>query len=80
MEAGTSAHSDDVHLAKYKLDITSQFKTSERESQEKDVVGCLNNDQDGFFYISNFINEQEEEYLIEKVRYNPRLVLDVLCS
>jgi cellulose biosynthesis protein BcsQ len=54
-------------LASYKLDISAHLRPTEADAQDEDVIKSLNNDEDGFYYIPNFITEQEEEYLIEKV-------------
>jgi hypothetical protein len=63
--AGTSTSYKD--LSHYKLDSKDHFNSSEAASQEEDIVKCLTSDQDGFFYIPDFISEQEEEYLLDKV-------------
>lgn len=49
---------DEAELAKYRLDIKQHWTAPEGESSEQ---------ASGFYYIPHFINEQEEEYLIEKV-------------
>jgi hypothetical protein len=45
-------------LVKYRLDIKEHWTPPEGESSEL---------ASGFYYIPNFISEQEEGYLIEKV-------------
>lgn len=49
-------------LAKYKLQL--QETASEGDDRDSSL--------DGFFYIPEFISEQEEEYLIEKINTAPR--------
>lgn len=46
------------NLAEYRLDIKDYWTPSEGESSDQ---------LSGFYYIPNFISEQEEEYLIDKV-------------
>ncbi|UZJ52951.1 hypothetical protein CBS101457_002271 [Exobasidium rhododendri] len=60
-------------LASYKIDISAHIQKKEDPGlQEDDLTKCLASDEDGFFYIPNFISEQEEEYLREKIKASPK--------
>jgi hypothetical protein len=70
MTVGTSVASGDSarDLADYRLNIKEHWTPPEGESSDQ---------LSGFYYIPNFITEQEEEYLIEKVL---KLCLPTCCT
>ena len=56
-----------MDLRRYKLDIAAHLHSPDLQQEGPDVAQCLSSDEDGFFYIPDFITEQEEAYLMDKV-------------
>lgn len=67
-EASTSA----TTLESYRLKLPTGLAQQSPECTDDDLEACLVEKpiagNDGFFYIPDFITEDEERYLIEKVR------------